>query len=329
MTIIGHQHIINYLKRSIEKNKISHAYLFEGSEHLGKKTVALWFTKCLECQSQESKKPCGKCRSCQDIYKNQHPDLTIISVVENKNETRLPARKVSIDQIRELRRYLSLSPHSSPYKIAIIDSAERMTDEAANALLKTLEEPRGNAVLILITNIASALPETILSRCEEIKFREVKKSEIEDYLLNEGCNRKEAIVISRLSLGKPGIAIDLFKKKSSGNFNRQELNEFLNFLNKSYPERCKFIENIVKKDISLTKLLDEWINLFRDLFFAKKGVRDLIINIENYSILEKEKNRYKEEDLIRIIKQIQKIQYFFSTTNVNPKLALEVLALEF
>lgn len=298
---IGHQHILNYLKKSVENNRISHAYLFEGLEHLGKKTVALWFAGLLGCQ---------------------YPDVTIVSVLEDKNE-------IGINQIRELRRYLSLSAHSSSCKVAIIDSAEMMNDEAANALLKTLEEPRGNTVLILIANIASALPETILSRCQEIKFKTVKKGEIKNYLLKKRSSQKEAEAISRLSLGKPGVAIDLFEKKISGNFKRQEFREFINFLNKSYPERCNFIENIVKRDVPLSKLLDEWINWFRDLFFTKEGIEELVVDIENHHLLKKGGNHYKKEDLIRIIKRIQKTQYFLSATNVNPRLALEVLALEF
>lgn len=319
--IIGHRHILNYFKNSIENKRISHAYLFEGSEHLGKRTIALWLAKILECQDRKDGKPCNECRSCRDIDKNQHPDVIVISVPENKND-------ISIGQIRGLRRGLSLSAHSSLYKIAIIDSAEKMTDEAANALLKTLEEPRGNVVLILITNMVSVLLGTILSRCQEIKFRTVKRQEIEDYLLKKGHDKKEAEIISRLSLGRPGIAIDLSESKIADNFSNQELTEFLNFLSISYPERCKFIEKTIKKEIALNELLDKWLNWFRDLFFIKRGAKDLVIDIENYHILEKEGSRYKEEDLLKIIKQIQKTQHLISATNVNPKLALEVLGLE-
>lgn len=141
--MIGLEHILNYLKKSIEKNRVSHAYLFVGPVHSEKEKIALWFAKSLGCQ---------------------RPDITEIGLLEDKKE-------ISIEQIRELRRYLSLSPHSSPSKVAVIDEAEKMTPEAANALLKTLEEPRGNTVLILITNLSSALPDTIISRCETIKFR--------------------------------------------------------------------------------------------------------------------------------------------------------------
>lgn len=223
----GQEHILNYLKKSVENNRISHAYLFEGAEHLGKKTVALWFAKILECQGESIEKPCNKCRSCQDIEKNRHPDVKIISVTDGKKE-------ISIEQIRELRRYLSLFPHSSSYKIAIIDSAETMDDEAANALLKTLEEPRGNAVLILIASIVSALPETILSRCEEIKFR-------------------------TSSLDK--ISKDLIKK------------EYIDILQRSLNDIFKYIEKIPKESPEALNLLDSWLFWFRDLLVKNKKTK--------------------------------------------------------
>lgn len=195
--IIGQEHILNYLKKSIKNNRVSHAYLFEGSGYLDKKTMALWFVKCLGCQD---------------------PDITEITVLENKEE-------IGIEQIRELRRYLSLSSHSSPYKIAIIDEAERMTSEAANALLKTLEEPRGNTVLILITSIPSALPDTIVSRCEEIKFRAG-------------------------SLDK--ISKDFIKK------------EYIDILEKPLNDIFKFIEKIHKNKTEIFNLLDSWLFWFRE-----------------------------------------------------------------
>lgn len=241
--IIGHQHILNYLKKSIEKNRISHAYLFEGPEYLGKKAVALWFAKTLGCQK---------------------PDITIVLTPADKKE-------ISIEQIRELRRYLSLSSHSSPYKIAIIDEAEKMTDEAVNALLKTLEEPRGNAVLILITNTPSALPETILSRCEEIKFR--------------------------------GGSLDRISK----NFIKKEYTDILQW---SLSDVFKYLEKIPKESPEALNLLDSWLFWFRDL---------LVKNRET---------EYSQEQLVKIIKEIQKTKNLISNTNTNQRLALENLVLE-
>jgi len=222
MAVVEQQHILNYLKKSIEKNRISHAYLFEGPDlpagrqgRSGKKTVALWFAKCLKCQS---------------------PDITEVTVPKNKEPACRQAGKIGIKQIRELKKYLSLSPHSSPYKVAIIEEAEKMTSDAANALLKTLEEPRGNAVLILIANIASALPETILSRCLNDKF--------------------------------------------------------------------KYIEKIYKNKTEIFNLLDSWLFWFRERMM---GAND---------------GKY-----VKILKEIQKTKNLILNTNVNKRLALEVLIL--
>jgi len=251
MAVVEQQHILNYLKKSIEKNRISHAYLFEGPDlpagrqgRSGKKTVALWFAKCLKCQS---------------------PDITEVTVPKNKEPACRQAGKIGIKQIRELKKYLSLSPHSSPYKVAIIEEAEKMTSDAANALLKTLEEPRGNAVLILIANIASALPETILSRCEEIKFKTV-------------------------SLDK--ISKDFIKK------------EHIDIIQRPLNDKFKYIEKIYKNKTEIFNLLDSWLFWFRERMM---GAND---------------GKY-----VKILKEIQKTKNLILNTNVNKRLALEVLIL--
>ncbi len=193
----GQEHILNYLKKSIKKNRVGHAYLFVGPTYSEKEKIALWFVKSLGCQD---------------------PDISEINVLEDKTE-------ILIKQIRELKRYLSLSPHSSSYKAAIIYNAEKMNSEAANALLKTLEEPRGNTVLILITNIASTLLETIISRCEEIKFRAISADK---------------------------ISKDFIKK------------EHIDILQGSLNEIFKYIEKIYKNEAEVSVLLNSWLFWFRE-----------------------------------------------------------------
>ena len=228
--------VLNYLKKSIEKNRVSHAYLFVGPIHSEKEKIALWFARRLGCQD---------------------PDITRILVLEGKNE-------ISIEQIRDLRKCLSLSPHSSPYKIAIIEDAEKMTSDAANALLKTLEEPRGNTVLILLTHIPSALPDTVLSRCEEIRFNVV-------------------------SLDK--ISKDFIKK------------EHIDIIEKSLNDKFKYVEKIYKDEARVFALLDSWLFWFREKM--------------------KENAKYA-----KILKEIQRTKDLISNTNINKRLALEVLAIE-
>lgn len=208
MNIIGQEHILNYLKKSMEKNRVGHAYLFIGPAYSEKKEIALWFVKSLGCQD---------------------PDITEIT------------GEIGIDQIRELRRYLSLSPHSSRCKAAIINNAERMTTEAANALLKTLEEPRGNAVLILLTSVSSALPDTIVSRCEEIKLR--------------------------------ATSLD----KISKNFIKKE---YIDILEKPLNDIFKFIEKISKEKSEALNFLDSWLFWFREKMLKDSKYAEIIKEIQ-------------------------------------------------
>jgi len=289
MKVSRQEHILNYLKKSIEKNRISHAYLFEGTSLLvdgrnysDKKEVALWFAKKLEHSNNQDEakiiQEC-KCRSCQDIEKNQHPDVIMISPIEEEELPDLPegkrnkkVKKISINQIRSLKKHLNLSSFNSPYKIAIIDPAEKMTSQAINALLKTLEEPTSKTVLILIANISSSLPDTIISRCEKIKFRSIPLDKISSSFIHQDY-------------------IDILKKPLSDIF--------------------KFLEKISKDEKETISFLDSLL-----FWLRKKIVEDK--PIENKS----------SKDFIKVLKETQRIKNLIATTNIDKKLALENLILK-
>jgi len=155
--IMGHQKQWRFLKQSVELNKLSHAYLFCGEERLGKKRIALEFVKLINGEN----------------FGLGHPDLILIE----------PERgEIKIAQIRELIQKLSLKPYSALFKVALIDQAHLMTKDGQNSFLKTLEEPKGRTLLILITEAPERLLPTIPSRCEIIKFSPVKEVEIKSYL---------------------------------------------------------------------------------------------------------------------------------------------------
>jgi len=240
----GQEHILNYLKKSVEKNRVSHAYLFVGTEESERKKMALKFAKFLGCQE---------------------PDITQIQVLENKQE-------ILIGQIRELRRYLSLSSHSSPYKAAIIHEAEKMNPEAANALLKTLEEPKGSAVLILTTNTLSSLPGTIVSRCEEIKFREAPLDKISKSFI-----KQEYTDVLARSLN------DIFKfiEKISRNETKilVLLNSWLFYFREKAKQEAKYVK--VLKEIQKTKNLISSTNINRRLALENLALEISCSEIEN------------------------------------------------
>jgi len=173
--IIGHKNIVSFLEKSLKNKQIAHAYLFYGPKHLGKKTIAENFAEMLLGQPIVN-----------------HPAIYFVKRERKEKENKM-AQNISIEQIRELERKLSLSSFLNSYKIGIIEEAETMSIEAANSLLKTLEEPTPKTVIILLASNISVLPATIVSRCQVLKFLPVAKEKIYNHLLSLGASRDEAL----------------------------------------------------------------------------------------------------------------------------------------
>jgi DNA polymerase-3 subunit delta' len=199
----GNEYILDFFRRVAKAGKLAHGYLFWGPPAVGKKDTAFWLA---------------------DFLKTNPFDVFYITSEEGK-------RDITIDQIRKARRHLSLSPYNSPYKFAIVDRAETMNLEAANALLKTLEEPQGNTILILITSKPDFLPKTIISRLQDVRFKSIPLDKISKDFINKDY-------------------IDILKKP---------LNDIF-----------KFIENIYKDESEIVSLLDSWLFWFRDLMMNKE-----------------------------------------------------------
>lgn len=306
MYIIGHNRIWQFLKKSIEAGKTSHAYLFSGPDKVGKKTVALEFIKLLNCQEGSfQKRPCQSCRFCSEIERGSFPDLALIE----------PEKKeIQISQIRNLSWKLSLQPHSAPYKSAIINEAHLMNKEAQNALLKTLEEPKGQAVLILITAFPELLLPTIISRTERIRFSPVAKEEIENYFKQRKVSKEEAEKLLSISLGRPGEVIDFLDNPSKLEERERRIKELGKLINSPLSFRFQYAKKESEDIKVLMETLNIWLRYFREGLVSKPD-----------QVLEK----YSSQKLRKIINLIQDISFLISKTEVNRKLALETLLLEF
>jgi DNA polymerase-3 subunit delta' len=289
MKIIGHQKIWQLLKKSAELGKLSHAYLFTGQEKLGKRTLALEFIKFINGNTD---------------------DLIFIRRPEDE-------KVIQISQIRELSRKLSLKSYSNFFKIAIIDNAHLMTQEAQSALLKILEEPKGKTLLILITEFPEKLFLTIRSRVQKFKFFPVKKEEIKEYLIKQKervmIKEVEAEEISQLSNGKPGVAIDFISDIDKLKNQKKIVEELIIISKTDLSSRFQYVKNLSLKN-NIKEVLDIWLRYFR---------KALILRINSKTNF-KEINKFK-----KIIEEIQNINFLISTTNVNIRLALEVLMLKF
>lgn len=310
--LIGHQKQWQFLKESVKLGKIPHAFLFSGPNQVGKRTLALEFIKLINCQKKDfNLKPCQECRSCKDIKKEIYPDLVVIK----------PKKKeIHISQIRELRSYLSLRPYSAPFKTAIIDQAHSLNQEAQSAFLKTLEEPKGNTCLILITEYPEILLPTILSRTEKVKFYPVSFFQIKNYLKEQRIEDKKAKTIALLSSGRPGKAIDFLLNPQKLKNQNQKIKEILQLISSDFAFRFQYTKDLSGNSQNLKEVLEIWLRYFRDALITKINSPDRV-SLK----LRKDYSISKLKDIIIII---QNINYLISTTNINKRLALEILMLE-
>ncbi|MFZ2970100.1 MAG: hypothetical protein WA063_03060 [Minisyncoccia bacterium] len=294
-TIIGNARIGEILERSHRTGKLAHAYLFSGPEHIGKRTLALHLGRLILNDD------------AGNIEKNI--DLMIVRPVEDKKE-------ITIDQIRELQKKLSLSPHSSDYKVAIIEQADRMTEQASNALLKTLEEPSKTTILLLLTSNSGIVLETIRSRCQILKFLPVKKDLLENFLLGRGVKSPEIGKIIEVAGYKPGKIVELIENMEKMTGSMAELDYFSKISDRNIAEKMEKAELMSENEtVDIINILDLWTVCLRKKLIDKFKLKNIP---EKTEILEIRKK----------IGLISKIKEDILGKNVNIRLAIESLILE-
>ena len=302
-TIIGNERAAQILEKGYQSGKLSHAYLFTGPEHFGKKTLALSFCELLLQNGSTAPRDNG---ANNDIQNNL--DLTIISPDEDE-------KQITIEKIRELEKKMALYPHSAKYKIAIIEQAEKMNKSAANALLKTLEEPSKTAILILLVSDSKNILDTIKSRCQLIKFLPVKKSLLEEFLKDKLDSKEEAEKIIEMSGYRPGKIIEFVNDKNKIKEAEDDLRRIYDALGKNENEKLNEAEAVSKMEIN------EIVGILNLLIVYLR--RTLINEYKNNNCVDK-------NSLLKIKRRIElvsKTKENLLARNINAKLAMENLFL--
>ncbi|GIX07086.1 MAG: hypothetical protein KatS3mg115_1489 [Candidatus Poribacteria bacterium] len=204
--VIGHQTAVQLLQRTVASGRVAPGYLFFGPPQVGKRTLALAFAAALNCESG-GEDACGVCLSCRKVADGTHPD---VRVVEPEGNT------FRIEQVREVSRQIALTPLEGRYKVYLLQKVETMRPEGANALLKTLEEPPGSGVLLLVTTNVNAILPTIRSRCQPIPLRPLPVRALEEELCRRGISPERAHRIALMAQGRVGAAFDLLESASEG-----------------------------------------------------------------------------------------------------------------
>ena len=316
--IVGHEQIIEHLKTAIEMGKVSHAYILNGPDLSGKMMIAEAFARALLCEKQDPD-GCGECRSCRQSDDRNNPD--IIYVKHDKPNT------ISVDDIRtQLNHDIVIKPYSNQYKIYIVDEAEKMNQQAQNALLKTIEEPPAYAVIMLLTTNADSFLQTIRSRCITLNLKSVKNDVIKSYLMTEKkIPDYQADVCAAFAQGVVGKAIKL---ASSDDFN--ELKESALSLIKRLDDIDLYEMGEAIKQISDYKLqVQDYFDLitvwYRDVLYMKatNDVNGLIFKDEVYDI-KKQASKHSYHGIETIIEALDKAKLRINA-NVNFDLVIELL----
>ena len=328
--LVGQNRAVSLLEHSLERGSLAHAYLLVGPPHVGKMTLALNLAQALNCEVAE--RPCGACDSCQKIASAKHADVQIIGLTLGGDSAEARSRtEIGIDQIREMQHSSNLPPFEGKYKVFIIDGAEFLSSEAANCLLKTLEEPVDNVVFILLTVNDRLLPTTVVSRCQRLELPPPAAGEVETVLCSRwGIEQQRAKLLARLSHGCLGWAISAASGDGLLQQRAEQLDMLLNIINADYEERFTYVTQLValfRKSRELVKeILDLWLDWWRDLMLVKVGCSDSITNIDSEAILVGMAGDYSLAQIRGFIDRIQAAGEQLRQ-NANPQLVLEVLML--
>lgn len=318
--IVGHRQVIAHLQSAIENNRVSHAYIIYGEHGAGKSLLAETFAMTLQCE-KGGKEPCGECRSCKQAVTRNQPD--IIHVQHEKPGT------ISVDDIRQqVNGDIEIKPYSSKYKIYIIDEAEKMNQQAQNALLKTIEEPPEYAiVLLLVSNISAMLP-TILSRCVTLKLGTVEDSLIRDYLMeNLGVPDYTANICVAFAGGYLGKAVALASNDDFNNMKRDILSLLKDITQLELSDLVQRVKALQEYKLRMDDFFDIMIMWFRDvLLYKATNDRNGIVFKDEASAVVRQAGLSGYDGIQNIIEALEKAKARLKA-NVNFELTLELLLL--
>ena len=318
LDIYGHEKQIVVLKQALAQNRLGHSYLFSGIDGAGKKALALEFAKVVNCEkANEINDSCDECAVCLKIKRHNHPDIFLIEA---------EGQFIRISAIREIQEQMTFRPMEGKKRVYIIDNADRMNEQAANALLKTLEEPTPDNILILVTAKPYTLPSTIISRCRHMRFNPVAIDTVTKFLVEcQNMERQNALLLAGLSGGSISQALELNKEDVI--VYRAEILKMLASTKKSDPMSLLAFASFFGQD---KREIKQGFNIlqtcFRDALVYKETQNDqMLINQDEASFIASLATRLSGRQILQNIALIEKA---FETIeqNVNKSLTLETMA---
>jgi len=319
--VIGQEKTLSLLDYGLKTDAIAHAYLLVGPRHVGKGTLAINLAQALNCDGPEL--PCGECHACQRIREGKHADVISIGLDSGT--------EIGIDDIRGLQHSANLPPYEGKCKVFIIDGAEYLSTEAANALLKILEEPPPRVVWLLLAAEEERLLPTIISRCQRLELKPVSSERVQEVLVNSyNVDDDKAKLLTRLCHGRPGWALSALADSDMLEQRSQRIDRLASLLTVGIEQRFAYAQELAGQFSQDRKAGSEiaelWVDWWRDLMLIKGGCQGAITNVDFDKVLKEQARVLSMSQIKESLANLGLLQEAISK-NVNPRLALEWLML--
>ncbi len=321
--LVGHQKIRSRFDKLLVKDNLAHAYLFVGPEAVGKAFFASYLAQKICCPEAEA--PCDRCSSCRLIESGNHPDLIVLEPKIEEKGGKTVKQKISIGQVRSLRKQISLVPFQATKKIAIIKDAEFISGEAANAFLKILEEPPQNTILILVSSSSQAILPTLRSRCQAVNFSFLSKDEMNRLAQTQPefgqLSNHEKSLLLEMSAGRPGFLLTFLRDSELKKFFYQQGQFFKEIFELSVADRFLKLEKTVGDQRRLNWVMFFWLLLGHQALKRISGL-ETAESLDKFLPQKAEASR-----LVNFLKQAQTMMSTINNNGLNQRLLLENLLL--
>ncbi len=321
--VYGHDWAVEHLQKALAHGRIRHAYLIVGTESIGRETLARAFAMAVNCTNpDEQHRPCGVCRSCKLIASGNHADM-IYSELDSGTGV------LKIEEIRAVTQRIALKPYEARYRVAIFRDFDRARPQAQDALLKTLEEPPPQAILLLLASATETLLPTITSRSQVLHLRPLALDAVRDALIEHyNAQPAQADLLARVSGGRIGWAIRALQDPSILEQRTTALDLLEQTVSANRAKRFDLADDLSKDKLSLYPLLELWQTYWRDVILTTQGAGNALANADRREAIERLSVSLAPEEAIKALKSTRDLLDKLAL-NVNLRLALEVMFLDY